>query len=75
MLETIRTGEATGDLGPCLEQWADMLEADAIQRGGQLLFLRTFGVLFLIALVLCIVCLALSWAMFGANTAALHTLG
>lgn len=72
MLETIRTGELTGDLGPCLEQHADMLEADACERGGQVLFLSTFGVLFLMALALCIVCLILSWFMFGANTAALH---
>ncbi len=72
MLETIRTGDLTGDLGPCLEQHADMLEADACERGGQVLFLSTFGVLFLMALAVCIVCLILSWFMFGANTAALH---
>ena len=72
MLQTIRTGEATGELGPCLEKWADVLEDDARQRGGQLLFLHTFGVLFLMALVLCIVCLITAWFLFGANTAALH---
>ncbi len=72
MLETIRTGELGGDLGPCLEQHADVLEANACERGGQILFLSTFGVLFLMALTLCILCLILSWFMFGANTAALH---
>jgi type IV pilus assembly protein PilC len=72
MLETIRTGEMTGELGPGLEKWADVLEDDAKQSGGKILFLKTVGLLFLIALVGCIVCLALSWVLFGLITQALH---
>jgi hypothetical protein len=62
----------TGELGPGLEKWADVLEDDAKQSGGKILFLKTVGLLFLIALVGCIVCLALSWVLFGLITQALH---
>ena len=73
MLETIRTGEITGELGPCLEKWADVLEDDAKQRAGKVLFLKTFGLVFLIALIGCILCLALSWVIFGTMTQAVKT--
>ena len=62
IIETIRTGELTGDLGTSLEQCANVLEDDARERAGQLLFLYTIGVIFLGALIVCL--LALTFAYF-----------
>lgn len=70
MIETIRTGEMTGELGPALEKWADVLEADAKERSGVVFFVKTFGLLFLIALIACIVCLIVSYIVVGIKVAA-----
>ena len=65
MLNTIRTGEMTGDLGPSLEQLADVLEDDAKQRGAQVLFLKTFGLVFACALIICILALIFAYTYSG----------
>ena len=75
MIETIRTGELTGDLGPALEKWADVLEDDAKERSGVVLFAKMFGLLFLLAFILCILCLIVSYIVVGMEVAAFKKAG
>lgn len=65
MINTIRTGEMTGELGPALEQWANVLEDDAKERSGQMIFLYIVGPIFAGALLLCLCALVFAYFYSG----------
>ncbi len=62
MINTVRTGEMTGELGSMLEQCANVLEDDARERAAQMIFLYVVGTIFAGALLFCI--FALTFAYF-----------